>query len=1048
MRVYARFFAVACLLIILMGFSSTGQARALFDSDAAETRPFYDGATLSAKNNNPGPTTCLLLETQRVAAFFDNHCVLGTGYSYCRCDGADCLSFESPPGSEKEHLFAGAVWFGGISGTDTLVSVAADGWFSYEEYFPPTPAEYYDGVADVSVWTLCSDTFIIDGPLGPIGDHIPLGLRAVFRGHAWHHPPYDQTIIYDLVLTNIGSSIIEQGYVGIFIDGDVYHKSNVMGGYTDDIAGSLPDERIVYIIDDDGDPRDGEYDPVTGVRQPMAFSFLRSSFAPTDTSFNWWLSNGMAEYDFGPRRVDSLGNPYCPFEDTIRSGTPVTDRQKYCILSNGEWDYDMAYMGDTIPGWEAPRPPVIVDFDWYRYQHDPRFLMSLGPIDLAPDSSLRILFTTFTAGPVHVDPTNIQNLANDPDVYLANLDFDSVVYYRQFADTLAALLVKPQLAVTGLYAQYNGIDSVAIEWDPWVFDDVLGYELYLQQIPLDSMPYPGILPPWVAIDPYSLPSAAVTGHPYRHVFAGLEKHRHYAISAAHDLLKGAAQRCASITFEAGGRIPAPEPDQRYVFFAEGRPVTINWTGPEGITVSHYNIYKLDWETAQYIYEPYYDTMYTDSGPQPADSFFVDGDWYYYFALQSYASMYAPASQFSDFADDSTVYVVTAVDVDGIESELSEPILALQTLPRTRDIVAVIVTGGAPITLSDSIAVREYFEAVLDGYDYSILNLRDSLDALGSEYRYRLWQDMMPFELVLFDDGMRFQYIVNDFLDLMTGGIEKYLISGGDLAYFGSLSNLYHSSSDTGLYWIPDPFVRNTFGIDSASYVDLFYYFDGGAPPAPDTLLGCIRADGAADSIPDLRYDTTRYPFMEIMQLLWDSTVIPQATAFIVGDRGEATHTAVSKYPATSMIHGRVNGVKTETESYTTYLFGFHPWYMKHEDSRALIEYMIGYSPTDVESDESAALPAEFALHQNYPNPFNPTTTITFALPRRADVRLDIFNILGQRVRTLVNRPMEAGTHAVEWDSRDESGMPAASGIYLYRLRTGESGSTRKMILLR
>ncbi|MDX9856310.1 MAG: LamG-like jellyroll fold domain-containing protein [candidate division Zixibacteria bacterium] len=94
------------------------------------------------------------------------------------------------------------------------------------------------------------------------------------------------------------------------------------------------------------------------------------------------------------------------------------------------------------------------------------------------------------------------------------------------------------------------------------------------------------------------------------------------------------------------------------------------------------------------------------------------------------------------------------------------------------------------------------------------------------------------------------------------------------------------------------------------------------------------------------------------------------------------------------------------------------------------------------------LPEQFELSQNYPNPFNPSTQISFTVPVAQDVRLDIFNVLGQRVTTLVDGRVEAGGHIVTWDGRDQSGSLVSSGVYFYRLQSSEFAETRKMMLLK
>jgi aminopeptidase N len=99
-------------------------------------------------------------------------------------------------------------------------------------------------------------------------------------------------------------------------------------------------------------------------------------------------------------------------------------------------------------------------------------------------------------------------------------------------------------------------------------------------------------------------------------------------------------------------------------------------------------------------------------------------------------------------------------------------------------------------------------------------------------------------------------------------------------------------------------------------------------------------------------------------------------------------------------------------------------------------------------DPADLLPVAVRLEQNYPNPFNAGTTIVVRLPRRTDVALEIYSILGARVATLLAGRTEAGTHTLQWKGITESGAPAASGLYVCRLRAGGATRTSTMILLR
>lgn len=104
--------------------------------------------------------------------------------------------------------------------------------------------------------------------------------------------------------------------------------------------------------------------------------------------------------------------------------------------------------------------------------------------------------------------------------------------------------------------------------------------------------------------------------------------------------------------------------------------------------------------------------------------------------------------------------------------------------------------------------------------------------------------------------------------------------------------------------------------------------------------------------------------------------------------------------------------------------------------------------TDVGDEDDPSLPRSFALAQNYPNPFNPSTTIEFSLPRSAHVQLEIFNVLGQNVATLVNATLSAGRHEVIFDTQNVGGNSLSSGVYFYRLKAGDFVTSRKMTLLK
>ena len=95
-----------------------------------------------------------------------------------------------------------------------------------------------------------------------------------------------------------------------------------------------------------------------------------------------------------------------------------------------------------------------------------------------------------------------------------------------------------------------------------------------------------------------------------------------------------------------------------------------------------------------------------------------------------------------------------------------------------------------------------------------------------------------------------------------------------------------------------------------------------------------------------------------------------------------------------------------------------------------------------------SLPLDYVLFQNYPNPFNPTTTVQFQVPQTSDVTIQIYDMLGQLVRTLYSNHVLRGTYSVSWDGMNSSGVRMSSGTYIYRMTAGSFIQSKKMVLLK
>ena len=98
--------------------------------------------------------------------------------------------------------------------------------------------------------------------------------------------------------------------------------------------------------------------------------------------------------------------------------------------------------------------------------------------------------------------------------------------------------------------------------------------------------------------------------------------------------------------------------------------------------------------------------------------------------------------------------------------------------------------------------------------------------------------------------------------------------------------------------------------------------------------------------------------------------------------------------------------------------------------------------------DGLSLPTEFALHNNYPNPFNPVTNIIYDIPEVTDVTLEIYNVMGQRVRTLAQGSHEPGRYQIVWNATNDFGQGLSSGMYIYRIQAGDFVSVKKLVLMK
>lgn len=211
-----------------------------------------------------------------------------------------------------------------------------------------------------------------------------------------------------------------------------------------------------------------------------------------------------------------------------------------------------------------------------------------------------------------------------------------------------------------------------------------------------------------------------------------------------------------------------------------------------------------------------------------------------------------------------------------------------------------------------------------------------------------------------------------------------------------------------------------------------------SPAEMDLLSAAFTAEGTA------AFDLTRLPYYRNRLDSSNSAQKFQCTGLRISAELSPGRTVIATY--NFKLTSRVDSVVFDSSSFNRLAF---------VTSAGSVEFAPRFNrpivlqiPQAVEIGDNGNLPTNYSLAQNYPNPFNPETNFDFALPRASNVELTIFNVLGQKVVTLIDQKMDAGTYRETWNGTSESGAPVASGIYFYRLTAGDFVTTKKMMMLK
>ena len=709
-----------------------------------------------------------------------------------------------PAYSDLDYLFQGAIWVGAEIDTidqygnpilDTLVSIGNDGWWG--NIFELYPEEYPGGaiwrdqvIADEEIHAVYYDTLtgtlIVPDP-NDQRPHIPLGLKITQHTKAWSSPDYNEFIILDYIIENIGSRYLHNTWIGIYYDGDVFHyEQGGQQGAQDDICGYTQhgDYGIGWIVDNDGQPDDTVFNYLspTGV---LGLTLLGSTAPGLETNFNWWISNVNSSYDWGPQLVTNYQGPFPGGGD----GTPGGDKAKYFVMSNGEHDYGQMWCNLTYwenNGWR-PRSPQAADLaDGY----DTRFLISFGPFDLQTGQVETLTVAYIGGSEFHTDPANfatyLQNHTHDSASiaqYYANLGFGQFI---EMADSAISFYEHDYTNIPPGPPSYFrvtdwGEDFVGLEWVPVYPPSLLEYRIYRGTEP--GIYDPQKLTPDGFIDSVFIDSTVQNNQSY-----------YYVIASVNTLgLEG------GYSDEASVNTGQPQAPTGLTATAGNAEVQLNWDLHPEPDIYGFIIYKAEDPDSFAVLDTALANSYLDVG-------LTNGREYFYY--------------------------ITAIDTFQYVSFSSDTVTAI---PMGLDSGILLVNGNIPGGINpDYDSMLVFYDNILQNYQFTRID--EEIEDLT---------ELAPYSTVLFCKesilGGRLYIYSNHSI------YRRYLDAGGNLIIAGA-KQMAPNPNYAGIieYYNPD-FQYRYLNISSTEYAALIdnFEFSGGTAVSPfysDFALDSARTD--------------------------------------------------------------------------------------------------------------------------------------------------------------------------------------------------------------
>ncbi len=435
----------------------------------------------------------------------------------------------------------------------------------------------------------------------------------------------------------------------------------------------------------------------------------------------------------------------------------------------------------------------------------------------------------------------------------------------------------------------------------------------------------------------------------------------------------------------------PRPPENVQDFPSENSVVLTWDENTELDLAGYNVYRSEIEGE--IGEIVNDELLTE--PTFEDTEMEAGSYYY--------------------------YTITAQDLDGNESEGSEQIRSrLITLDQGILIVNSSPDGTGSIGSPTHEDLENFYSYLLDGYQSEVYGLDEMGDIKLA--------DLGAYSSIVWQADSR---LINPFANPVVTDLTQYLEHGGNLLVSSFFpTKLFAGTGGYPSNFEPGQLIYDYLKIESTDYSQAAYFNEAISAGEYSSL----------EIDPEKALPTANHhiPFISVISPTPDASAI-----FLYGSGFDPSSPQGSLF-------GLPVGIEYLGDDYNLVMLSFPLYYTVSTQAKSFVDYVL----TEKFAEEVSADPQDLVhkpntrLHPNYPNPFNPETTISFHIASEGNVKLDIYNVKGQLVTTLIDKNMLAGTHQIVWDGKDSNENHASSGVYLYRLKTVDHQSSRKMILLK